>query len=348
MKDGKLSAQVKMVPDFAGDVWAEVVYADESKKETQPILLAAEMAAATAPDMALDAEHGAESERSDKFTGGKIETAALMENEPNLKITVNVPAFILTLWQNGKEVKTYQVGVGKKDFPIAIGMRQATQVIWNPEWVPPDSEWIEDYKYKVEPGERIEADDPRNPLGKLKIPLGDGYLIHQAARASDIGSLVSHGCIRMLKEDLYDLAEKIMAARGWPVSKEQIEKAKSSTERVAAKLDTPLLVDINYDTQVVEAGVLSVYPDVYERNTKTVENLRAELQAVGVDVSTMDDAALKQMVDRANKKERFVVAINELKSGNALAVGKTEPVVTQSKEKEPPAKNKQRSSARGR
>src|SRR2546421_433208 len=81
---------------------------------------------------------GDESEREDKFTGGRIETAALAENQSDIKITVDVPAFRLTLWQNGKEVKTYEIGVGRRDFPLAIGMRRATQVIWNPEWVPPD------------------------------------------------------------------------------------------------------------------------------------------------------------------------------------------------------------------
>ena len=110
---------------------------------------------------------------------------------------MNVPAFRLTLWQNGKEVKTYQIGVGRKKFPLQIGERKATQIVWNPEWVPPDSSWVHESE-DVEPGERIEADDPRNPLGKVKIPLGGGYLIHQAAKPSDIGHLVSHGCIRML------------------------------------------------------------------------------------------------------------------------------------------------------
>ncbi|MBL2132780.1 hypothetical protein ELI69_31000, partial [Klebsiella pneumoniae] len=45
-----------------------------------------------------------ESARSDKFTGGKIVRAALVPGDPDLRITVNVPAFRLTLWQSGKEV----------------------------------------------------------------------------------------------------------------------------------------------------------------------------------------------------------------------------------------------------
>src|SRR4028118_1769116 len=218
-----------------------------------------------------------ESVRSDKFTGGRVERAALVAGEPDIEITVDVPAFRLTLWQNGKEVKTYAVGVGKKDFPISIGEKQATEIIWNPDWIPPDSEWVTGRK-GVRAGEVIRASDRRNPLGKVKIPLGYGYLIHQAAAVTDLGNLVSHGCIRMLRSDLYDLAEKIIAARGVPVPAKKIANAKVTKNTVVAQLDKPLPVDINYDTQVVEGGALHLYPDVYERGTNTVEKLRAELE----------------------------------------------------------------------
>jgi len=107
--------------------------------------------------------------------------------------------FQLTLWQSGKEVKTYQIGIGRKEFPLPSGLRRTTQIVYNPEWVPPDSSWVE--AHDVTPGERIEAEDPRNPLGKIKIPLGNGILIHQASGESDLGHLVSHGCVRLLTDE---------------------------------------------------------------------------------------------------------------------------------------------------
>src|SRR5581483_6412452 len=246
--NGTFTTQIKMSPDFAGEVWAEVAYADGSKKQTKSIQLSSADNASIAEALAKDAAHGTESEREDKFTGGKIETAALVENQPDVRITVDVPAFRLTLWQNGKEVKTYEIGVGRKEYPLVIGMRRASQIIWNPEWVPPDSDWVEESHSDVQPGEHIDADDPRNPLGKVKVPLGDAYLIHQARRPGDLGHLVSHGCVRMVQSDLYDLTEKIMEARGWPVSQEKIEQTKNNTDRLIAKLSPPLTVDINYDT----------------------------------------------------------------------------------------------------
>ena len=268
---------------------------------------------------------------------------------PDIKLTVNVPAFRMTLWQNGKEVKSYEIGVGMKKYPIVIGERRVTQVIWNPEWVPPDSEWVNESHSNVEPGEHVEAGDPRNPLGKIKIPLGDGFLIHEAHRASDIGHLISHGCVRMVRQDLLDLATSIAEARSLAITKEQIDNAMKTTDRLVAKLNPFAAVDIDYDTLVVEGGVLHIYPDVYDRGTSTIENLRAELQAAGVDGSKLDDQTLKQMLDRANPKEEFTVSVADIKSGNALVAGTNQPLTSASvAAKKPAPKARSRQGARGR
>ncbi|MBA2647530.1 MAG: L,D-transpeptidase [Pyrinomonadaceae bacterium] len=280
-----------------------------------------------------------ESARSDKLTDGRIERAALQPGEPDIEITVNVPAFRLTLWQNGKEIKTYPIGVGLKDFPIAIGERQATEVIWNPSWIPPDSEWVHE-RSGVRPGEIIKASDPRNPLGKLKIPLGGGYLIHQAKGVGDLGGLVSHGCVRMLQSDLYDLAEKIVAARSAPVTKKQIERAKRGSRQLMAKLDEPLIVDINYDTEVVEGGVLYLYPDVYERGTATVERLRKELKESDVDTSTLSDRTLARMLTRVGRRSAYVVSVESIAAGRALTGGRVRPLNGRAAESKAPARKR--------
>ena len=379
-QSGKFTTSIKLPRDFAGDVWAEVTLADGTMKETDSIDLAAQKSSVAqteasqpqAPDnknasanansnntpananSALPANRNlasrnGESAKSDKFTGGKIEQSALQPGQPDIRITVNVPAFCLTLWQNGKEVKTYEIGVGMKKYPIVIGQRRITQIIWNPEWVPPDSEWVNESHSDVEPGEHIEAGDRRNPLGKLKIPLGDGFLIHQAAKTSDLGHLVSHGCIRVLKDDISDLATKMVEARGLNITPQQIEHALNSTDRLVANLNPPVVIDIDYDTLVVEGGVLHIYPDVYDRGTSTVENLRAELQSVGVDTSRLGDQTLKRMLERVNPKEQYTVSIAEIKVGNALVAGTNQPLTSQSvvaKKKQPAGKG--RSGSRGR
>ena len=332
---GKFSTEFKVPSDFAGEVWAEANYRDGSKKETKPISLTVE--SMSADELAgASYKHSGESAREDKLTNGRIEQTSLQAGNGDIHITINVPAFQLTFWQGNKEVKLYQIGIGKKEFPLPSGLRYAKQIVFNPEWIPPDSSWV--LEHDVTPGEVVDADDPRNPLGKVKIPLGSGgILIHQAFKPGDIGHLVSHGCARVDLNELYELIDKIVAARSISVSKAQLDQAKTSKDRFSIKLDAPLVVDVNYDTQVVEAGVLHLYPDVYDKKTNTVENLRAELKDYGVDESKLDDRTLQQMLDRVTMNEQFTVSIADLKAGRALEAGKTEALTAASVVKKPAA-----------
>lgn len=335
---GKFSSQIKVPSDFAGDVWAEVAYRDGTKKETQPISLTVE--SISADELAgASYKHSEESARSDKFTNGNIEKTTLQPGNGDIHITVNIPAFQLTLWQGDKEVKTYQIGVGRKDFQLPSGLRYAKQIVFNPDWIPPDSEWV--LEHDAVPGEVVEADDPRNPLGKVKIPIGGGgILIHQAFRPGDIGHLVSHGCVRVVLTELYELIDEIIAAQSLKVSRPQLEGAKTNKDRFVIKLDAPLVVDINYDTQVIEGGILHLYPDVYNKNTLTLENVRAELKDAGVDDATLDDKTLQQMLAKVTMNEEFQVSIADIKAGRALEAGKTHPLTAASAPKKPPTTGK--------
>src|SRR6476661_3339881 len=267
-----------------------------------------------------------ESERSDKVTGGRIEVADFAPNEPNIRLTLNIPSFRLTFWQNDKEVKSYFIGVGMKEHPLYIGDREANEIIWNPAWIPPPSDWVLEMN-GVTPGEVIKASDPRNPLGKMKIPLGDRYLIHQARGLGDVGNLVSHGCVRMPRPDLYDLADKIIAARGVPVSPKRIAAAKKSFKTLVVRLDEPVPMDINYDTLVVEDDVLHIYPDVYDRGTNRPAQLRAELQASNVDVTNVKDETLRKMLRRVTSHTQFVVEKSSIEQGRALQDGRVVPLI---------------------
>ena len=125
---------------------------------------------------------------------------------------------------------------------------------------------------------------------------------------------------------MFDLSEKIITARSLPVTQAQINDLRSNTERFLVQLDAPLLVDINYDTQVVEGGVLYLYPDVYDRGAFSVESLRAELQSSGVDVTRLDEQRLKEMMTRVSRIERFAIRVRDIKAGRFNA-GQTLPLV---------------------
>ena len=267
-----------------------------------------------------------ESARSDKITGGKIEMTALEPGDNDIKITINVPAFQMTLWQDGKEVKSYPIGVGLLEYPIIIGKREASSVEWNPVWIPPSSDWIEKSS-TVKPGEIVLPTDPRNPLGKVKIPLGYGYLIHQAKGPGDMGSLVSHGCVRVMQSDLYDLAEKIVAARELDVTPQQIAAAKRNKKTVIARIDPIVPVEITYDTIVVEGGRLHIFPDVYNHKRNTVANVRKELETSGIDDGAVTDAEINRMIRLATGKRKYVVDTSAIEAGFATSKGKVLSVV---------------------
>jgi hypothetical protein len=136
-----------------------------------------------------------------------------------------------------------------------------------------------------------------------------------------------------MQADLYDLAEKIIAARELDVTKEQIAEAKRTKKILEAELEPVIPVEITYDTMVVEAGKLRIYPDVYERKTNTIENLRAELVSSGIDAANLSDATLTKMLARAAAKKQFVVSVKNIESGKALIGGQTLAVVASAPER---------------
>ena len=267
-----------------------------------------------------------DSARSDRFTGGRITKAAVSPGDGDVRITINLPSFQLTLWQGRKELGVYPIGTGKADFPVPVSLRRATSIEWNPVWIPPSSDWIE-RSSTVKPGEIILPTDPRNPLGKIKIPLGYGYLIHQAKGPQDLGNLVSHGCVRVLQRDLYDLTEKIIAARGIQVSAGALFEIKRTKKTLTAALDPAIPVEITYDTMVVEAGELVIYPDIYNYQKNTVDNLRDELRSNNIDDRRFSDPHLRSLIAAATGRNKYVVNIATLRSGKTPIAGRTSPVV---------------------
>jgi hypothetical protein len=89
-------------------------------------------------------------------------------------------------------------------------------------------------------------------------------------------------------------------------------------------------VEIDYDTLVVENGILHVYPDVYDRGTNSVDNLRSKLQSAGVDASKVDDQTLAAIMNRANRTEEFQVSLSDIGAGRALIAGQNQPLTSQS------------------
>jgi lipoprotein-anchoring transpeptidase ErfK/SrfK len=234
-------------------------------------------------------------------------TAAAKPNAvpADTRIVVNAPAYRMDIFQDGQLVKSYRIGIGYPEFPLPAGLRKASQIIFNPTWTPPDSPWVEASHQGVKPGEKVAAGSKLNPLGLLKIPIGLPSLIHGGKAASKIGGFASHGCVGLTDSQARDFAKRLAQTSGTELTDEQIksyEQNRSETRTVSLKQTVP--VELRYETLVVEDGKLHIYRDVYDRDTNTLEHLKALLSAYGVTFEQLSEAEREQITDALQEMSR--------------------------------------------
>jgi len=234
------------------------------------------------------------------------QAADKLPSQPNsvptdTRIVVNIPAFRMDLFENGNLVKSYRIGIGYPEFPLAQGLRKAQQIIINPTWTPPDEPWVA--KMGRTPGEHVEAGSPDNPLGPIKIPIGMAALIHGGKSPAKLGTFASHGCVGLTTAQVKDFAKLLAKATGTELSDATLEKyLKDRTATKSLKLKQTVPVELRYETIVVEDGKLHIYKDVYAENANTEENLRAVLQTQGVRFEDLS----------ADQKDQMLYALNAM------------------------------------
>lgn len=201
------------------------------------------------------------------------------------RVVVNAPAFRMDVFDAGKLVKSYRVGIGYPEFPLPVGLRKAETLIFNPTWTPPDEPWV---KGKVQPGQKVAAGSKLNPLGPVKIPIGSPSLIHGGKQPTRLGNFASHGCVGLTNDGVIEVSRLLAQITGTELSDEQLKEIqadKSETKNI--KLSSAVPVELRYETIVVEDGKLKIYRDVYDRDTNTEENLRRTLEAHGVSFDSL-------------------------------------------------------------
>jgi L,D-transpeptidase ErfK/SrfK len=106
--------------------------------------------------------------------------------------------------QEGKPavVMTYPMSIGRMDWETPLGLTRIIAKVTNPSWYPPASVRKE-HAEAGDPLPRIVPAGPDNPLGAYAMRLDmPSYLIHSTNKPAGVGMRVSHGCIRMLPEDI--------------------------------------------------------------------------------------------------------------------------------------------------
>ena len=233
---------------------------------------------------------------------GSDKKAAQSKNGPNAvptdsRIVVNAPAYRMDVFDGGRLIKSYKVGIGYPQFPLPTGLRKAQVIIFNPTWTPPDEPWVAKMK-GINAGEKVAAGSKLNPLGPIKIPIGGPSLIHGGKSPAKLGTFASHGCVGLTTPQVQAFAKELAQLGGASLTDaELIEYARDKTQTKQIKLDRPVTVELRYETIVVEDGKLHIYRAVYDHETNTEENLRAVLEGNGVRLEDLTETERTQVLD---------------------------------------------------
>ena len=145
-----------------------------------------------------------------------LPTRYILPPGPREGIVINLAEYRMYYFPKGQNVvHTYPLGIGREGWGSPIANTTITAKTPNPTWTPPASI----RKEHAAEGDILPAvvpAGPDNPLGPFKFTLGTpGYLIHGSNKKFGIGMRVSHGCFRMLNNNVLELAR--MAPVGTPV-----------------------------------------------------------------------------------------------------------------------------------
>ncbi len=134
-----------------------------------------------------------------------LPTSFILPNARRRGAVVNIAEYRLYFFfqQAGQDmVATFPISIGRMDWKTPLGDWKVTRKRVQPTWRPPKS-IIAEYAAEGEVLPRVVGPGPDNPLGDYAINLSaPGYLIHGTNKPRGVGMQVTHGCLRMLPEDI--------------------------------------------------------------------------------------------------------------------------------------------------
>ena len=141
-----------------------------------------------------------------------IPSSYVLPEGPHQGIVINLAQWRLFYFPpGGGRVETYPLGLGVIGVSTPHGVTRVVRKEPNPTWYPPASIRAERPELP-----RVVPPGPDNPLGAYALHLGwPSYLIHGTNKPDGVGRNVSHGCIRLLPEDIERLFGEV--AVGTPV-----------------------------------------------------------------------------------------------------------------------------------
>lgn len=127
-----------------------------------------------------------------------------LANQYPVVVTIDRGGFRLNLFKNLERVKTYPIAVGQVGLETPAGLYKIQNKAVNPAWHVPNSPWAGRLAGQVIPGGA-----PNNPIRARWLGVYDGVGVHGTDARGSIGTNASHGCIRMLIEDVEQLYDEV-------------------------------------------------------------------------------------------------------------------------------------------
>jgi lipoprotein-anchoring transpeptidase ErfK/SrfK len=119
-------------------------------------------------------------------------------------LAIDRGAFKISLFKKLKRVKVYPIAVGQAGLETPPGLYEIQNKAVDPAWTVPNSSWAGSLAGQVIPG-----GTPQNPLKARWLGVYDGVGVHGTDARGSIGTNASHGCIRMLIEDVERLYDEV-------------------------------------------------------------------------------------------------------------------------------------------
>jgi len=134
----------------------------------------------------------------------KVLKPKVTEKNMGKTIVVDLSERRIQLFNGVKIEKTYSCAIGTPGFPTPQGTFEIVLKRFMPSWSnPAPNGWGKDMPAYIPPG-------PSNPLGTRALNLNAaGIRFHGTTKRYSIGSAASHGCMRMLREDIEDFYERV-------------------------------------------------------------------------------------------------------------------------------------------
>jgi murein L,D-transpeptidase YcbB/YkuD len=165
---------------------------------------------------------------------------AAPEVRHDLEVEVDLSERRLVVHHGDGAPTIYEVAIGAHGHATPRGQFAMDSIVWNPGWVPPDSDWAKGARAR-RPG------DPENPMQGAKIFFRKPYYyIHGTNDVESLGDAASHGCVRMNPEDVVVLARVIMEHAGEPRADSWFDWIKANADKsVSVSLPRPVRLNIH-------------------------------------------------------------------------------------------------------